>query len=52
MEHRVLMQTFEIRYTDGKHMLSGNCTPDALPDVLKQLMDEGNRIEQVNSKWI
>jgi hypothetical protein len=49
---RELIQTFELRYTDGFNMYSSTCMPDVLPDVLKQLMDEGKRIEQVQSKWI
>jgi hypothetical protein len=52
MEHRELMQSFEIRYFDGKNMLSCTCTHDVLPEVLRQLIYDGNRIEQVNSKWI
>ena len=51
IECRKLIQMFIIRYTDGINMLSASCTPDILPDVLKQIMDEGKQIEEVNSEW-
>jgi hypothetical protein len=52
MEIRDLIQMFDIRYTDGKSMYVCSCYPDILSELLKQLMQTGNRIEQVNSKWM
>lgn len=52
IEFTELKHMFEIKYTDGLKMMLCSCTPEILPDVLKMLMDDGNRIEQVNSKWM
>lgn len=52
VEFRELIQTFKIRYTDGLNMYSSQCSPDILTDVLKQIMSEGKRIEEVNSEWM
>lgn len=52
IEERILVQMFEVRYTDGFNVMSSQCTPDTLPDVLRHLMDEDKRILHVDSKWI
>lgn len=52
IDYRELIQSFEIKYSDGSKMYCCSCLPNILPDVIKQLMDDGKRIEQVNSKWM